>query len=227
MILNLYEEGEYFIWFIDKEGRLTDPIKFNIKCLLSEYTLYNKDMLYCTNSILLINNENWIVIKDEKKEITLMKLDSLDFKLNHTNEGENYRWSTSLINEYLNTTYINTLNEDIKNNLKEIEICDNESGTSGCDNNDGCGGYKKEIIDKYKWTCNNYTKSKIRLISYDEYIMVYDSIDDKTLLYDHYWMINSYKQNSKALAVTNNGEIYVDEDTTSKLEIKPVITLIR
>ena len=57
--------------------------------------------------------------------------------------------------------------------------------------------------------------------------MLYDTIDDKTLLYDHYWMINSYKQNSKALAVTNNGEIYVDEDTISKLEIKPVITLIR
>lgn len=227
LILNLFEEGKYYIWFKNSKGALSETIEFEIKCLLAEHIKYNKDILYCTNSIIMIEDEEWIVIEDKNKELTIMKLDSLDTKLSHTENNNNYKWSASLINKYLNNTYINTLNDNLKINLKEVEICNSPSGTSGCDSKDGCGGYKKETIEKYNWKCDSYTKSKIRIISYDEYAKLYDTILDKTLLEDNYWMINSYKETSKAASIMYNGEIQIDTQTNTKLNIKPVITLLR
>jgi hypothetical protein len=38
-------------------------------------------------------------------------------------------------------------------------------------------------------------------------------------------MINSYKDSLKAMSVTYNGQVYVNENTSSLLDIKPVITI--
>ena len=40
-------------------------------------------------------------------------------------------------------------------------------------------------------------------------------------------MINSYKETSKAASIMYNGEIQIDTQTNTKLNIKPVITLLR
>ena len=242
LVINLYEEGEYYIWFRDSNGNLSETVTFDINCLPAEDAPYDEGILYCTGSTLNIDNDKWIVIEDKDKLITLMRYESLDNKLNHSEE-ENYKWSTSLINKYLNEEYINTLSDDIKNKLVNVDICDDASGTEGCDSNDGCGGYKKEtiekyfaacfangcnaVINKYKWTCSTYTKSKVRIISYDEYGYLYDNIKDKELIYGSYWMINSYRVNNGGMSVTNNAEVFINEKVTNKLDVKPVITLKR
>lgn len=224
LILNLYEEGTHYIWFKDKSGNISDTISFDISCFSTEESEYDKNILYCSGSVLIIDGSEWIVVEDRDNYTTFMRLKSLDTKLSHT-KNETYKWSTSLINKYLNEEYIYKLSNDLRNKLIDVEICDDSSGTTGCDSGDGCGGYKKETIEKYKWNCNKYTKSKIRVISYEEYSYLYDKSDNKENIYGNYWMINSYKDSSKTMSVTYNGQVYVNENSTSLLDIKPVITI--
>lgn len=227
LILNLYDQGVYYIWFKDSYGNLSSSIEFNINCLNAQNSEYYKGMLYCAGSTLTIDDYTWIVVSDINEEITLMRLESLDNSMSHTKGNNEYRWSKSLINEYLNSKYINTLSDDLKDSLVSIKICDDESGNNGCDSNDGCGGYKKSTIEEYEWSCEKYTTSKVRLISYDEYSNLYDRLSDKSLIYGNYWTINSYKINKTGISITNNGEVFVNEDTVNELEVKPVITLKR
>lgn len=224
LVLNLYEEGTHYIWFKDKDGNVSGTISFDVSCFLNEGSEYDKNILYCTGSILNIDGSEWIVVEDKDNYTTLMRLESLDIKLSHTKD-ETYKWSTSLINKYLNEEYIYKLNNDLRNKLIEVNICDDSSGTLGCDSGDGCGGYKKEAVEKYNWSCDKYTKSKIRIISYDEYSYLYDNLNDKEKIYGNYWMINTYKDSLKAMSVTYNGQVYVNENTTSLLEVKPLITI--
>lgn len=225
LVLNLFNAGEYFIWFKDSNGNLSETITFTIECLNTLDAVYDKNTLYCSASVVTIDNYKWIVISDKDKEITLMRLDSLENQMSH---GENeYKWSTSEINKYLNGIYINTLSEEVRNSLMDVSVCDTPSGTEGCDSNDGCGGYKEKTITKYKWTCDTYTTSKIRIISYDEYSTLYDSLTDKDMIFDNYWTINSYKESMTGVSINNNGEVFLGEAITNKLYVKPVITLKR
>ena len=218
-------EGNYYIWFKDEYGNISKPINFDVECLLSDESYYNNKILYCSGSKIIIDDDEWLVINDKNNKMDIMKLDAIDNKLSHYEKEETYKWSTSNINNYLNNQYINTLPNIIKNNIIEMEICDTQSGISGCDSEDGCGGYKKSTIEKNEWECSTYTKSKIRLLSFDEYSSLYKIMQDKYILYDNYWLINTSNNNTSALSILDNGEVYVLEDATTKLKIKPVITI--
>ncbi|NLC47931.1 MAG: hypothetical protein GX758_01040 [Tenericutes bacterium] len=238
LIINFFEEGEKYIWFKDKEGNISNTISLLIDCFYSDNSTYNSEILYCSGSIVTINDISYIVISDSEKEITVLNYISLDDKASHClneksdfcyykNEKEfkEYKWSNSYINYYLNNIYIDKLG-DIVNNIKEVYICDDEAGSKGCDSDDGCGGYQRELIEKNKWDCSEYTTSKIRLISYFEYNKVYANVDNKNIIAGNYWTINSSKT-KKGSSIKYNGDFYILEDLTKKLEIRPVITLIK
>ncbi len=227
LVVNMFESGNYYIWFKDENGYLSETINFDVNCLLGNNSQFSKDNLYCIGSTIIIDDEKWIVIEDYNKEITLMKINPINKKLSHSNQISEYKWSDSLINTYLNSEYIYSLNNDIQSSLVEVEICNNSSGTLGCDSNDGCGGYKKSTIEKYKWSCDSYTKSKVRIISYDEYSYLYDSIKNKEILYGNYWTINSYKENNSGISIISNGEVFLGEPVNNLLDIRPVITIKR
>lgn len=229
LVLNMYEKGKYYIWFTDEKGNLSKKTEFDIDCLLSENAEYDSNILYCISSTVKLDNNNWIVVEDSNKEITLMRLEALDNKMSHSiiNSTGEYKWSTSLINKYLNNEYINTLDKDIVNGLKEVSICDNKSNTTGCDADDGCGGYKKETIDKYKWNCEEYTKSKVRLISFDEYSMLYDDLKNKEIIRGNYWTINAGKESKTGVSILYDGSVYTNEVDNAVLDVHPVITIIR
>ena len=164
-----------------------------------------------------------------------MKQNSLDVKLSHcldnvsdycyyTTDGvSNYKWSKSYINYYLNNIYIKTLNDNIQSKLKEIPICD-DFITSGCLNDEGCGGFTKNEINFNNWSCNNYSKSKIRILSYNEYVNIFEKIKNKTVLIGNYWLINSGVDN-RGSSVQFNYNVYIKEEYTTKLDVKPVFTI--
>ena len=106
------------------------------------------------------------------------------------NDTNKYKWSNSYINYYLNNVYIKTLSSELSSKIKEDAICDDFINV-GCTDNEGCGGYTEEEITKNNYTCNNYSKSKIRIISYNEYVKLYDSVKNKSILKGNYWIINN------------------------------------
>ena len=79
-------------------------------------------------------------------------------------------------------------------------------------------------FNKYNYSCKNYTKSKIRIISYDEYNRAYKLIDDKDCIRGNYYAINSYEKD-KGTSVQYSDEFYILEDLTNKLDIRPVISI--
>ena len=235
IIIKSFDEGKHYIWFKDKDGNLSKSYSYSVECFFANNGEYDKNKYYCDGSIVSIDDINYIVLDDNMEDITIMKQNSLDEKLSHcldyesnycfyTTDGvSNYKWSKSYINYYLNNIYIKTLNENIQSNLKEIPICD-DFITSGCLNDEGCGGFTKNEINSNNWSCNNYSKSKIRILSYSEYVNIFDKIKNKTALIGNYWLINSGIDN-RGSSVQFNYNVYVKEEYTTKLDVKPVLTI--
>ena len=234
LILNQYREGKNYIWFKDSDGNISDVIEFEVDCLDTKKANYNKKVFYCSGSTVVLDNYEWIVIEDNNRSTKLMKYLPIDEKMSHcTSEYSEYcyyskstnnvyTWENSYINYYLNNIFIEKLSDEVKNNLEEIEIC-NEYDNYTCDN-ESCGGYSKEEIEYNNYTCNNYIKSKIKIISFDEYNYVYGRSKDKKVINGNYWAINSYT-NDKGSSVQYNYDFYILEDLNNKLDIKPVIVI--
>lgn len=233
--LNKYSEGTNYIWFKDKNGNISDVMEFSIDCLNADGAGYNKDVFYCSGSVIKLDSMSWIVVSDNSNEITLMKKNSLEGKMSHCDSfisdncyyvDENnkvpYKWSNSYINKYLNNEFLEELSQYTKYNLVNMEICD-EFDNMTC-NNESCGGLKKEEINKYGFSCNNYTYSQVRLLSYNEYNKLFNKLKENTLIKGQYLLINSYVLD-KASLVDSNYEVYIMEDILSFNKIKPVITL--
>lgn len=236
LIINFATQGKYYIWFKDKYGNISNSKRINIECFFADNATFDKNIIYCPGSVVNIDNMKWIIMSENEEEITLFSLESV-YKASHCikESGEicyknsdgmlEYKWSNSAVNSYLNNVFIRNLNSNIIESIVEKEICNMPSGTKGCDSDDGCGGYKKETIEKYKWSCNEYTKSKIRLISFEEYSNLYDSIYDKSIVKGHYWTMNSNKESLRVTSILKNYEVYVKEDALTELDIRPVITI--
>lgn len=233
--LKKYNEGKNYIWFKDSKGNISDVIEFNIDCLNSNGAVYNKDVFYCSGSVIKLDSISWIVVSDNSSEITLMKKAALEDKMAHCdsfvsdncyyvdeNNKVSYKWSNSFVNKYLNNNFINNLSESTKFNLVNTEICD-EFDNMSC-NEESCGGLKKEEINKYGYTCNNYTYSQVRLLSYNEYNKLFNKLKENTLIRGQYLLINSYIKD-KASLVDSNYQVYIMEDILSFNKIRPVITL--
>ena len=237
IIIKSFDEEKHYIWFKDSEGNVSDVYSYNVECFFSNKGEYAIDKYYCDGSIVSIDDINYIVLSDNDKEITLMKQNPLDIKLNHctdsvskfcyyTSDSVNkYKWSNSYINYYLNNEYIKTLGKDITYKLKEEAICDDFLDI-GCLNDEGCGGYTKDEITKNKYTCNNYSKSKVRIMSYNEYVKIYDSVKKRSELNGNYWLI-SLGEKDKGSSVQYNYDVYIREELTTKLDVKPVITMLK
>lgn len=235
IIIKSFDEDKHYIWFKDKDGNLSKSYSYSVECFFANKGEYDKNKYYCDGSIVSIDDINYIVLDDNMKDITIMKQNSLDVKLSHcldnvsdycyyTTDGvSNYKWSKSYINYYLNNIYIKTLNDNIQSKLKEIPICD-DFITSGCLNDEGCGGFTKNEINFNNWSCNNYSKSKIRILSYNEYVNIFEKIKNKTVLIGNYWLINSGVDN-RGSSVQFNYNVYIKEEYTTKLDIKPVFTI--
>lgn len=235
LTLSKYYEGTNYIWFKDKNGNISDVIEFSIECLNANGAVYNKDVFYCSGSVVKLDSISWIVVSDNNDEITLMKKNSLEDNMAHCDSSisENcyyvdeedkvtYKWSNSYINKYLNNNYINLLSNETQSNLVSIEICD-EFDNMTC-NEESCGGLKKDEIKKYDYTCNNYTSSKIRILSYNEYNKLFNKLKENTLIKGQYLLINSYVE-GKTSMVDSNYEVYIMEDILSFNKVRPVITL--
>lgn len=232
LIINSYNEGKNYIWFKDSMGNLSNMIEFEADCLFAESSNYNKDVFYCSGSNILLNNIEWYVIKDNGNEISLMQKESLNEKLPHCLKYRNercyyekdnynkYNWDNSYINYYLNNVYINELDTKIKNKLIEKEICSDLN--SECDN-EKCIGYTKEYILKNNYKCNSYSKTKVRILSYDEYEYIYTK-HGHNITGNNYWITNSFSDN-KGSIIDKDNSVFILEELTSKNNIKPVITI--
>lgn len=237
IIIKSFDEDKHYIWFKDGNGNVSDVYSYNVECFLSDKGEYIIDKYYCDGSIVSIDDINYIVLSDSEKEITIMKQNPIDVKLCHCTDrvseycyydGESinkYKWSNSYINYYLNTEYIKTLSKDITSKLKEEAICD-DFIEIGCLNDEGCGGYTKSEITNNKYICNNYSKSKVRIMSYNEYVNIFDKVIKRSVLNGNYWLM-SLGENNKGSSVQYDYNVYILEDFTSKLDVKPVITLLK
>lgn len=234
IIINKYNEGDNYIWFKDTKGNISDAIKFNISCLNSSGEKYNNEVFYCSGSSVIVDNIEWIVIKDDASEITLMMKNVLENKMAHcssefskfcyyTDDVEfPYKWSNSIVNDYLNTVFINELSSETKNKLVTKYICD-EYTNNTC-NDQSCGGYKKEFINNHGWSCTNYSASDVRIISFDEYNYIYGKIGENKLIKGTYLMMNML-ESDKASIVDSDYGVYIMEDLLNPNKIRPVITL--
>ena len=124
----------------------------------------------------------WVVLEDTNNSVKLMRYLPLDNKMAHCPEcskscdvfcsKDNYKWSNSYINYYLNNEFIYELSEETKNKLSTFKICDDYESVN-CDD-EICGGRLDNEIRINKWTCNNYVEmscptTKNDLTSYLEY----------------------------------------------------------
>ena len=135
------------------------------------------------------------------------------------NKNDKYKWSNSYINYYLNNVYIK--NFSLKDDLLKYEICDDIDNNT-CDE-EYCGGYTKEEINSNNWSCNKYTKSKIRIINYYEYSLLVNKFKDISLFKGNYWM--SDISNDNGYSVTSSGDVYIHENYNNKLDVRPIITI--
>ena len=239
LILNYFKEGNNYIWFKDSKGNISEAYKFNVDCLYTTKANYKSDVFYCTGSTIVLDNIEWIVIEDTNLKIKLMKRIPIEKKLSHcldkesneycfyTNNKKNtHNWEKSYINYYLNNEYINKISDSIKNKLEDFYICD-EYDNFKCDK-ESCGGRTKEEILVNNWSCKKYIKSKIKIISYDEYNLLYTKLkkNDKKMIDGNYWAINSY-QIDKGSSIQYGFEFYILEDLTKKLDIRPIIEVTK
>ncbi len=233
LVLNSYTQGDNYIWFKDSYGNISEPIKFNVDCLDTISNSYDSSVFYCSGSKVTIDNIKWIVLKDTNNKITLIQDKSIKEKLSHcilnkngecqlTNLDNQYIWDNSYINLYLNFEYINSLSNETKNNIVEEEVCVDNNSICG---NEKCIGYTKEEIINNNYTCNNYKKYKIRLITYDEYNNLYKKIN-KNIIGTNLWILNTFMDNKSSMIDINN-DVYINEELSAYHYVKPVITLLK
>lgn len=243
LIINMPYDGVFYIWTKNEYGVISNPIKINVACVLSDSEEISASLIYCTGSRLKIANYSWHVISDINGELKLL-MDSGQLDLMSHCESDisdeycyykspivykSYKWSLSKINRYLNDELIKDLS-DYK--LKEYSVCNEDAGTSGCKDNDGCSGYIKEDVLSGGYSCKSYVKSKIRLLTYGEYNYIFKNSKDKKWLYNYkvgdFWLMNGYSESGyMAFKVNKQGLCYLDENVSYLLEVRPVITIYK
>lgn len=179
---------------------------------------------------------NWHVINatDEKsgEQILTLFADSgtIGNKMGHiSSNNEVYKWSESLINNYINGDFVNKnmLNLPI---LYDNSICDDASGLS-------VASYGGTLLSEGTCQSNIYNLYKVRLLTEKEFETLLSTQSDlEWLTTGSYWLENSsyitpkydvygVQTNSvstKAKAVVNNTSIQ-DTSANTKLEVRPVI----
>lgn len=236
IIIDINDPGNYYIWFKNVLGVISEPIRFNINCFESDNSVYNKDTFYCPLATVIIDDEEWTVIDSDNDYVSLLKTYPLENKLSHClnfksdnicyytkKKNVAYNWKNSYINQYLNKDFYDYFSLNIKNNIIDVDICVDDD--SMCDSENCVGVLRSEIV-KNNWVCNNYEKSFVRLLSYSEYENIYSQYDGVNYIFGNYWMINLFSD-GYGTSMQRNGDMFVKEKLTNKLDIRPVITLSR
>lgn len=174
------------------------------------------------------------VINDDGENVTL--LSSAIAKLSHLRSGNNsYKWSTSIINTYLNNSWLNNTSID-SSILVSKSICDDASGLEKA----SFGGTLKEENTCQSGIYNNY---KVRLLTTNEFETLISKLDDISFLTstanNDYWLMNSSyipldkDEFGEVINSTSKNAMYVKSGTTSvlsgdasiRLAVRPVITV--
>lgn len=216
--IKTYNEGVNYIWFKDGNGNISDVYEFSVDCLKTNKANYRDDVFYCSGSSVVLDNMEWNVIKDNNSKISLMLSNPLEEKMSHYDSETKYYWETSKINNYLNNTFINMLSDNTKNRLIDTKIC--EDYYVKC-NDEVCIGNSEEYIESNSFVCNTYSSSMVRILSYDEYNLIYNKIDNYN---NGYWLINSF-EDGKGSIVDSDNKVFILEDFTNSNYVKPVITM--
>ena len=232
IIIKTYREGNNYIWFKDEEGNLSNTMTFKVDCLYTNNANYNSSVFYCTGSTVYLDKMKWVVLEDTNNSVKLMRYLPLDSKMAHCPKcdkncdifctEENYKWSNSYINYYLNNEFIYELSEDTINKLSTFKIC-NDYENNKCDE-DICGGRLENEIKINDWKCSDYEESYIKVISYDEFNYAYIKTRNKEAIRGNYWGINSFDRGLGS-SVLDTFNYYVVESPTTKLDVRPVIII--
>jgi hypothetical protein len=239
--LKILTPGTYYIWVRDLNGNISESSTVVLNCSNGSFNKIN-DTVYCPYSRVSILGYYWHVLSDENGYITLFMDSNQLSEMNHCDtlptseycyyisekEYDSYSWNKSIINKYLNTDFLNSISSMIS--LKETSICSDRSGQSGCLEDDGCAGYLNSEINDYGYVCHNqFITSKIRLLTYIEYNEILSDLanEDKSWVYgnEKFWTMIGWNKPPYAGAIDVNGKFVVDEMTTNKLDVRPVITI--
>ena len=195
--LNIPPQTEYktyvnTVTLLDIEQNI--PEENNVEEASSDSNLYNvgEAVTYAGVDWHVINTQ---IVGDEQYVTLLADSQTTPIKMSHTSSSnDTYKWSDSLINKYINSSYIssNSLNTSI---LIDNFICDDASGMPVA----SYGGTLKS-----EGTCqsNIYNSYKVRLLTEAEYNQL-NNLTDKSWLYgnEDFWLQNS-------VYVTNDNNVY-------------------
>ncbi len=174
------------------------------------------------------------VINDDGTNVTLLADENeIKTKMSHiSNKNDTYKWSNSLINKYINTTWLNNTSLDA-GILVDSEICDDASGLEI----ESYGGSLK-----MEGTCQSgiYNKYKVRLLTTSEFENLLSKLSDVSFLIgnENYWTMNSSyiplqkDEYGNILNSVKNQAICINKTTNpslatanTKYAIRPVITV--
>ena len=203
---------------------------------LSEEEKYVNENNYVIGESVNYAGFSWHVIDVNGKDITLLAdSSSIEGTYSHLDSSnEVYKWSTSDINNILNNMLMSSLDKTV---LYDTSICDDASGLEAASFGGSISGDCQSGI---------YTKSKIRLLTSEEYTRIVTSSlsnIDWLIGYNDYWLQSSddtrpiYQSlgiddsNGEIIDSTYNKALYVSSTgiksdyINSRKEIRPVITI--
>ena len=207
-----------------------------IEKTLSEEEKYVNENNYVIGESVNYAGFSWHVIDVNGKDITLLAdSSSIEGSYSHLDSSnEVYKWSTSNINNILNNMLMSSLDKTV---LYDTSICDDASGLEVASFGGSISGACQSGI---------YTKSKIRLLTSEEYTRIVTSSlsnIDWLIGYNDYWLQSSddtrpiYQSlgiddsNGEMIDSTYNKALYVSSTgiksdyINSRKEIRPVITI--
>jgi len=183
---------------------------------------------------------NWHVvginnISDEEQDVTLLA-DSGTIPgdgMMHVGSGV-YKWGDSLIKNYINGEWLNenSINAPI---LRDQVVCNDPSSLDAT-------SYGGTLASEGTCTTGDYVTSKIRLLTYNEYVNIKNNVSDNSWLYaKDFWLMNTvnsaikYDYYGKQTDETkpfnllgvcvNSINTTIDISANSKKEVRPVITI--
>ncbi len=209
---------------------LTPYIEQEINREDDEYIINNFEI----GSSLSYAGVNFHVINDDGKNVTLLAdEDEIATTMSHiTSSNDVYKWSTSVINEYINTTWLETNSID-KGILVEQSICDDASGLSNA-------SYGGTLSSEGKCQSGVYNNYRVRLLTTNEFDNLVSKLSNVDWLIGtkNYWTMNSeyvsiiqdeYGNTMNSVAnqaiLINKTTTPISQVATTKATVRPVITV--
>ncbi len=184
-------------------------------------------------------------VPNGNEQILTLLADSNQTSLNHLPSNGVYKWSNSIINNYINNEWINLHNIN-PSSLIPFNICDDASGLFNSNANGG-------VVDANSCASNIYTTSNARLLTQAEFNTLINNLTDSSFLFNgDFWLMDAvYASNgdyneygelnanydtsnlvkyvnsssSSVLPVQGTSGFDKNVNVTSKLQVRPVIRI--